>query len=268
MSSSQELKHTIHTALQQSRVMLPDLNTFQYIRSEGYGAYKKYSLGGGGLTMLLAEMSVLGFIAKVYYILSKTSNSYITAEDIKAYDEAKGELSGSIAKLTGYLRRPRIGDVNETSAIASLLYAYPIDIGIPRDKNVIAQVWRDLRNRLVHLSQLERDNVAIVGVHAPFIAPDGKVFMGRYEDVATSSREHYKSFRLDKDLELRKALLEKRSEPEWTQLIYQGTSNSVYVDQLLGDIEKMYVWLAERIDEANDADIQRVVEWLQINSVT
>jgi hypothetical protein len=103
-----------------------DSNVFTYTKATNPEAFKNesYKLGGGNFLVALGIFSSLGFIAKVYVtLIDKTVKN-------------------------------RDGTINETDAIWSLINDMPdnISLGLPKNKQFVAEQWQQIRHALVHMS--------------------------------------------------------------------------------------------------------------------
>lgn len=106
--------------------------------------------------MALGLLSVLGFIAKIYMILSKPNSVFnkTAHSKLKNFKNQLAGLPGVNKKLLDKLNIPRVGSINEEDAFVSLIDKVQSEniayLGL--DDNSSRKIWKIYRNKLAHLN--------------------------------------------------------------------------------------------------------------------
>ena len=182
--------------------------------------------------MALGLLSVLGFVAKIYMILSKSNSLVDETEynELKTFKSKLTKIPGINKKLVDKLIIPKVGSVIEEDAFANLInkvqskkIAY---LGL--DDISARKVWKIYRNKLAHL--------------AVPLSPVG-VYDKDMSHLSWVEVEHevskLGSFFVRDDLIL---------------------CNS---DKLVYDSKKIGIWLCSHIDTCNENTVTNALNWLK-----
>ncbi len=148
--------------LDNARVVVKDALTHVYVMSEHQADVRRFKLGSGAFASSISLLATLNLLAKIHYILKGGESVIIGENKQRDFDAAKAAIKNSTdlkwADIRPFMKKPRLGDVNETDAFASFVQACPIDFGLPRDDSAEAQrIWKAFRNKLTHLIALAND---------------------------------------------------------------------------------------------------------------
>lgn len=148
--------------LDNARVVVKDALTHVYVMSEHQADVRRFKLGSGAFASSISLLATINLLAKVHYILKKGESVIAGQDSQKAFNAAKEAIKNSNdlkwSDIEPFMRKRRLGEVNETDAFASFVQACPIDFGLPRDDSAEAQrIWRAFRNKLTHLIALAND---------------------------------------------------------------------------------------------------------------
>lgn len=150
------------TCLNNARVVVQDALTHVYTMSEHKMDIDRYKLGRGAFASSISLLATLNLLAKIHYILTNGESVITGEEQIRAYNAAKDKIQKSSdvrwSEIRPFMRKPRIGDINESDAFVSFVQACPIDYGLPRANPAEARrIWATFRNKLTHLVALAND---------------------------------------------------------------------------------------------------------------
>ncbi len=155
-----DLTH-LTTCLRNARVVVQDALTHVYVMSEHQTDIDRYNLGRGAFASSISLLATLNLLAKIHYILKRGESVIVGEGELQAFTAAKEKIQNSDlrwAEIRPFMRKPRIGDVNESDAFASFVQACPVDFGLPREDTAEARrVWATFRNKLTHLIALAND---------------------------------------------------------------------------------------------------------------
>lgn len=247
-------------------LMLNDTNSFIFLRSEGLNLFKKYSLGGGNLLMVIGQFAVLNFLSKVYAVASRGEKAYKTEEDVRKYleiiENLKQNNSEVLSKLKKYCKKPNLGEVNETMSFIELVKDYPENIGIPREETIIKKVWEDFRNKISHIATIANGNSAFV-----FEFQKNDSFNQAKRFIEKTNEKPFYILTKDEKNKMRKEIIadnNKKGIATSTSAIAGATYNQIRPDILSRDIRKIMRWLINRIknNEFKEDNIGFLYDWL------
>lgn len=128
--STEKLVIVIET---RSNMLLNDSRTFiaaKTMSPKTVKLAKSSEIGGGNLLVALGMMSLLEFLARIYWMIEMSTS------DLNKYTEKQGLKS--------------INAVDAVSKLISDLEKNAIDLGITTDIATIREVWNNYRNELAH----------------------------------------------------------------------------------------------------------------------
>jgi len=258
----QQVKDYTIKHIDSSLIMLNDVNSFIFLRSKnGLSLLKQHNLGGGNLLSVLGQFTILNFLAKVHYLLEKGKGIYITPEKRERILKIKREAN---AKFKKYIFVPRLGDVNETEAFVSLVLNYPADLGIPKKKETIEKVWKDIRNKISHIATLEADNRAIPFEYINLEYPESR-------DRPKNKNWILKAFVINSPGKRKKWRDEiKQEDPElknpMSKVMWNLHNNLVNIDLLNLSIKEIAGWIIGKINNDRYAKnhLFETKDWLKL----
>ena len=156
-----DLTH-LTTCLRNARVVVQDALTHLYVMSEHQADIARYNLGRGAFASSISLLATLNLLAKIYHILARGESVIVGKNQQQAFATAKEKIQKCSdvrwAEISPFMRKPRLGDVNESDSFASFVKACPVDFGLPREDTAEARrIWATFRNKLTHLIALAND---------------------------------------------------------------------------------------------------------------
>lgn len=150
------------TCLHNARAVVQDALTHVYVMSEHQSDKARYNLGQGAFASSISLLATLNLLAKIHYILTRGESVIVSESQKERFNTIKAQIQKSSdirwADVRPFMRKPRIGDVNESNAFASFIQVCPVDFGIPRnDTDEARRIWTKFRNKLTHLIALAND---------------------------------------------------------------------------------------------------------------
>jgi hypothetical protein len=263
---TKENKLFIKKALNNAALILKDNDSFLYLICERQDDVKKYNLGNGTIASAIALFALINFISKIFVILENGSSVIVTEEDIEEFGKLKAIVKeknkDEWKDIEKYLKKPRIGDINETEAFVELIINCPIDFGIDKaDKEVIKHIWRIFRNKLTHLISLAgNEKIGQMLIQEHF----GPSQEGNYHvclPLLQSRSNSYKAFSFlgkeAKELFLNKTDID-------DQTLQYIVKDKCYVVRLNIACKTLIDWLIEKIGSNyfSDENLAILVKWL------
>lgn len=168
MGNREELKKYITEFIQ---YIIQDCKSFIYIRLNQIDDYRNHNfgIGGGNILMALGLFSTLGYLSKIFVILSKDN-----------------------------YKKNKWGDINETEAFLNLMNITPHDLGFKKigDDNIRKQ-WRRWRHKLVHLTVPQGQIQACDAEHQPILKNQYQCYLEQLKNLRNKN-----SFNLIPNFEL------------------------------------------------------------------
>ena len=152
----------VYKCLQNAKVVVKDAFTHIYVMSEHQDDITRYDLGQGAFASSISLLATLNLLAKIHFILMKGKSVIVGQEEITSFNEVKNKIKNcdtiKWSEAEPFLRRRRLGEMNETEAFVTLIQSCPIEFGLPRDDaSTLRKVWSTFRNKLTHLASLAND---------------------------------------------------------------------------------------------------------------
>lgn len=262
MNESLTTEDFITKHIKNSLMMLNDVNSFIFLRSKkGLPILNEYKLGGGNHLSLIGQFAMLNFISKINFVLNKGGSVYIGSDKIENVRKIRKDTPANLRK---YIRIPKPGEMNEKDAFVFLIFKYPIDLGIPKQKEKIEKVWDDLRNKISHLATIEADNVA-VAVRYPTIEylqifKEAKkwTLAKPFTIIKPGDRKNHKAKIKKDDPDLKKPI---------SKIMWNAASDVVTVDFLNIAIQEIADWIIENINSGSypKDNLLEAEKWIKIN---
>lgn len=253
----------ITTCLSNARVVVQDALTHLYVMSEHQADISHYNLGCGALASSISLLATLNLLAKIHYILKKGESAIIGQGDLQAFAAVKEKIKKSTdvkwSEIRPFMRKPRLGEVNESDSFASLVKACPVDFGLPReDSDEVKRIWATFRNKLTHLVSLANDvksGQMLMGVSIQPSQP------GMYKYNLQFIRDRigkYKPFDIP-DEEIKAVFRDKKDiSPHLKRMILNDTC---HVDRLAVAVEMTIDWIINGIRDGDYAEEHLEVLW-------
>ncbi len=255
------------TCLHNARVVVRDAFTHLYVMSEHQADMARYNLGRGAFASSISLLATLNLLAKIHHVLTMGQSAIVGESELQAFNAAKEKIKKSTeirwAEISPFMRKPRLGDVNESDAFASFVKACPVDFGLPREDSAEARrIWATFRNKLTHLVALANDvksGQMLMGLNTQPSRP------GMYEINLQLIRGRigtYKPFDIP-DEETKAAFREKQDiAADLKQMILNDTC---YVERLAVAVDMTLDWLSKAISNGEYAEehLGVLAAWLQ-----
>jgi len=242
--------------------MLNDVNSFIFLRSKtGLPILKEYKLGGGNHLSLTGQFAILNFISKIHFVLNKGGKAYVGFNKVT---KIKALKRNAALNIRGYVRVPRLGEINEKEAFVLLVLKYPKDIGIPKAQNKIEKVWDDIRNKISHLATIEVDNVAMtleyITIEYSQIFEESKkwTLAKPFIIINPADRERHRAKIKKEDPNFEKPI---------SRIMWNAASNIITVDFLNIAIQEISDWIIENINKGvyHEGCLSETKKWIKIN---
>lgn len=261
-----DLTH-LTTCLRNARVVVQDALTHLYVMSEHQADIARYNLGRGAFASSISLLATLNLLAKIHHILTRGETAIVGEGQLLAFTAAKEKIQKSSdvrwAEISPFMRKPRLGDVNESDAFASFVKACPVDFGLPREDSTEARrIWSTFRNKLTHLIALANDvrsGQMLMGLN---IQPSQQ---GMYELNLQFIRDRigtYKPF----DIPAEETKVAFRDKPDIAADLKQMVLNDTcHVERLAVAVDMTIDWLIKAIREGDYAEehLGVLATWLQ-----
>lgn len=261
-----DLKHLI-TWLRNARVVVQDALTHVYVMSEHQADIAYYNLGRGAFASSISLLATLNLLAKIHHILTKGEAVIVGQGDLQAFTAAKEKIQNSSdvrwVEIRPFMRKPRLGEINESDSFASFVKACPVDFGLPReDSDEVKRIWATFRNKLTHLIALANDvksGQMLMGISIHPSQP------GMYKSNLQFIRDRigtYKPFHIP-DKQSKVAFRDKQDiAPNLKQMILNDTC---HVERLAVAVDMTIDWLINGISNGEYAEdhLEVLAAWLQ-----
>jgi len=211
--------------------VINDCLTFTKLRLQHNSLYKQLNSGGGNFLMALGLLSVLGFLSKIYSVLSNREavvdeKKHQSLKNLKCQIEQFPDIDKNLFKK---FILPRVGSLNEEDAFVNFIVKVQSEnvdyLGL--DENSARKVWKFYRNKLAHLTV----PLAPVGVY----------------DKDLSHMDWV-------DIEY---LISKQG-----SFLVRDNLILCNSDKLVQNAKKLSIWLSTYIDTCDDENIENALNWL------
>lgn len=211
-----------------TNMMVADAYTFLKIRVERK-SYIGEDLGGGNFLIALGLFSALGYLAKIYVLLT----GKYALPDIEGITKAKEHLNAVVdSNLKEYFMIKRPDQINERDAFSKLLSDPDCPHNLGASKEAYSNIYHDVRDHLAHRL---KPNFGYTMV-AMQTDEGHEIEFGKIKQAIESSNNKV-----------------------------MDESGNLYVDFLGRDIKRISSWLIKKIDndEFKEKDIEITHKWLE-----
>ena len=252
--------------LNNARLIVHDNLAFIYLMSEQQANVQRYSLGNGAFAASISLFAAINLISKIHYILIKGRTVYAdqTAQDAykRVSDTIKAQEELRWREVRRFMRKPRIGQINETAAFVQFIKSCSVDFGIDRsDNKEIERVWRSFRNKLTHIISVAGNQTSGQMLMTIDIRPSQP---GMYLENLRFIRGRigtYKPFDItEEDV---KEAFEARQDIDAESLQYI-LKDKCHVERLTIAVDMALDWIIEALQagQYSEGNCKAVVEWM------
>lgn len=247
-----------------ARLIILDNNSYIYLNSERQDDIKKYGIGSGTFTSAISLFALLNLLSKMHTILKNGEKKITTQVHIDEYEKIKSEIKTKNPEnwktIKKYLKKPRIGEINETDAFAEFIIDSPFDIGLDKTKQEeIKKTWSFFRNKLTHIISLKGNELSgQMLIQTNMLGGDYPTNL----EFLRSRNDKYKAFEIPDNEMVEKFKNFKHIDNGTLQYIIKDKCN---VDQLKISCDQLLAWLINKIknQEFPDKNIQILDNWLK-----
>lgn len=254
--------------LQNAQVIVRDNLSYIYLMSEHSSDMRRYNLGNGAFVSAISLLAAMNLLAKIHLILVKGVSSLVGMQQQKDYQRLAEAIKQSKdvrwAEAKKYIRKPRIGEINETDAFLGFIKACPIDFGIDKsDDAEIRKVWNTYRNKLTHIIALAGDlesGQMLMGVN---IQPSRPGMYPINLEFIRNRISTYKPF----DFPLPETKKAFKGKTDFDQITLQHIlKDKCHVERLTIAVDMAINWLIQTLndDDYPSANCAATKEWLDL----
>jgi hypothetical protein len=240
------LNDKILQVLRNARLIILDNNAYIYLNSERQDDIKKYGIGSGIFTSAISLFALLNLLSKMHTILKNGEKKVTTKTHLEEYELIKSEIqinnSGRWKTIKKYLKKPRIGEINETDAFAEFIIDLPFNIGLDKtNSEEIKKIWNFFRNKLTHMISLKGNELnGQMLIQTNILGGDYQTNL----EFLKNRNDKYKAFDIPKLEMVEKFKNFKHIDNETLQYIIK---DKCYVDQLKISCDQILTWLIDKI---------------------
>jgi hypothetical protein len=140
--------------------IIKDTYSHYYLMSEHQESREKYNLGSGAFSSAISLFAVLNYLSKMYSILKYGHKYTVNQSDIDLFEQCKQKLKEADLwnQTKRFIKKPQLGEMNETEAFTRLICDCDINFGFDKSKKEeIKKIWSNFRNKLTHTTMLAGD---------------------------------------------------------------------------------------------------------------